>query len=209
MKKRVTLLVALCIWKVVAAQTPYGEMPERFRPDTLPCRLGGGVCFGMDGLDAAIPRGGGASSCRDPRVVFVAGDTLITFISVAGVADTALGNPVCRFYGRNVARVVSRTRRMTGGRMGAADNDFPDDPDFAELQGVVIENQRYPWESYAAGDSAYRLPVVRSLVGGKEDPLLGSDMRRRYVRLLTEVSVELKAGGTRPFVHVVYLLPDP
>ena len=46
-------------------------------------------------------------------------------------------------------------------------------------------------------------------VGGKEDPLLGSDMRRRYVRLLTEVSVELKAGGTRPFVHVVYLLPDP
>ena len=114
MKKRVTLLVALCIWKVVAAQTPYGEMPERFRPDTLPCRLGGGVCFGMDGLDAAIPRGGGASSCRDPRVVFVAGDTLITFISVAGVADTALGDPVCRFYGRNVARVVSRTRRMTG-----------------------------------------------------------------------------------------------
>ena len=86
-----SLLVALCIWKVVAAQTPYGEMPERFRPDTLPCRLGGGVCFGMDGLDAAIPRGGGASSCRDPRVVFVAGDTLITFISVAGVADTALG----------------------------------------------------------------------------------------------------------------------
>ena len=68
---------------------------------------------------------------------------------------------------------------MTGGRMGAADNDFPDDPDFAELQGVVIENQRYPWESYAAGDSAYRLPVARSLVGGKEDPLLGSDMRRR------------------------------
>ncbi|BFL29362.1 hypothetical protein K320107C7_17770 [Alistipes shahii] len=58
MKKRVVLLVALCIWKVVAAQTPYGEMPERFRPDTLPCRLGGGVCFGMDGLDAAIPRGG-------------------------------------------------------------------------------------------------------------------------------------------------------
>lgn len=56
---------------------------------------------------------------------------------------------------------------------------------------------------------AYRLPVARSLVGGKEDPLLGSDMRRRYVRLLTEVSVELKAGGTRPFVHVVYLLPDP
>ena len=93
--------------------------------------------------------------------------------------------------------------------MGAADNDFPDDPDFAELQGVVIENQRYPWESYAAGDSAYRLPVARSLVGGKEDPLLGSDMRRRYVRLLPEVSVELKAGGTRPFVHVVYLLPDP
>jgi hypothetical protein len=141
--------------------------------------------------------------------VFVAGDTLITFISVAGVANTALGDPVCRFYGRNVARVVSRTRRMTGGRMGAADNDFPDDPDFAELQGVVIENQRYPWESYAAGDSAYRLPVARSLVGGKEDPLLGSDMRRRYVRLLPEVSVELKAGGTRPFVHVVYLLPDP
>ena len=190
MKKRVALLVALCIWKVVAAQTPYGEMPERFRPDTLPCRLGGGVCFGMDGLDAATPRGGRASSCRDPRVVFVAGDTLITFISVAGVANTALGDPVCRFY-------------------GAADNDFPDDPDFAELQGVVIENQRYPWESYAAGDSAYRLPVARSLVGGKEDPLLGSDMRRRYVRLLTEVSVELKAGGTRPFVHVVYLLPDP
>lgn len=60
MKKRVVLLVALCIWKVVAAQTPYGEMPERFRPDTLPCRLGGGVCFGMDGLDAAIPRGGGS-----------------------------------------------------------------------------------------------------------------------------------------------------
>ena len=198
MKKRVALLVALCIWKVVAAQTPYGEMPERFWPDTLPCRLGGGVCFGMNGLDVAIP-----------RVVFVAGDTLITFISVAGVANTALGDPVCRFYGRNVARVVSRTRRMTGGRMGAADNDFPDDPDFAELQGVVIENQRYPWESYAAGDSAYRLPVARSLVGGKEDPLLGSDMRRRYVRLLTEVSVELKAGGTRPFVHVVYLLPDP
>ena len=144
MKKRVTLLVALCIWKVVAAQTPYGEMPERFRPDTLPCRLGGGVCFGMDGLDAAIPRGGGASSCRDPRVVFVAGDTLITFISVAGVADTALGDPVCRFYGRNVARVVSRTRRMTGGRMGAADNDFPDDPDFAELQGVVIKIRGIP-----------------------------------------------------------------
>lgn len=61
----------------------------------------------------------------------------------------------------------------------------------------------------AAGDSAYRLPVVRSLVGGKEDPLLGSDMRRRYVRLLTEVSVELKAGGTRPFVHVVYLAAGP
>jgi len=110
MKKRVALLVALCIWKVVAAQTPYGEMPERFRPDTLPCRLGGGVCFGMDGLDAAIPRGEGASSCRDPRVVFVAGDTLITFISVAGVADTALGDPVCRFYGRNVARAVSSGR---------------------------------------------------------------------------------------------------
>lgn len=91
MKKRVALLVALCIWKVVAAQTPYGEMPERFWPDTLPCRLGGGVCFGMNGLDAAIPRGGGASSCRDPRVVFVAGDTLITFISVAGVANTRSG----------------------------------------------------------------------------------------------------------------------
>ena len=161
------------------------------------------------GLTRRYPGAGGASSCRDPRVVFVAGDTLITFISVAGVANTALGDPVCRFYGRNVARVVSRMRRMTGGRMGAADNDFPDDPDFAELQGVVIENQRYPWESYAAGDSAYRLPVARSLVGGNEDPLLGSDMRRRYVRLLTEVSVELKAGGTRPFVHVVYLLPDP
>ena len=37
MKKRVVLLVALCIWKVVAAQTPYGEMPERFRPAALPC----------------------------------------------------------------------------------------------------------------------------------------------------------------------------
>lgn len=117
----------------------------------------------------------------------------------------------CRFYGqeRGAPSFPGRARR-TGGRWARADNDFPDDPDFAELQGVVIENQRYPWESYAAGDSAYRLPVARSLVGGKEDPLLGSDMRRRYVRLLPEVSVELKAGGTRPFdAQVVYLLPDP
>lgn len=93
--------------------------------------------------------------------------------------------------------------------MGAVDDDFPDDPDFAELQGIVIEDQRYPWESCAAGDSAYRLPVARSLVGGKKGPLLGPDVRRRYVQLLTEVSVDMKAGGTRPFVHVVFLLPDP
>ena len=29
MKKRVTLLVALCIWKVVAVQTPYGEVQKK------------------------------------------------------------------------------------------------------------------------------------------------------------------------------------
>jgi len=54
MKKRVALLVALCIWKVVAAQTPYGEMPELFRPDTLPCRLGGG---------GSAPAAGGRGFC--------------------------------------------------------------------------------------------------------------------------------------------------
>ena len=200
MKKRVALLVALCIWKVVAAQTPYGEMPERFWPDTLPCRLGGGVCFGMDGLDAAIPRGGGASSCRDPRVVFVAGDTLITFISVAGVANTRARGPCLpvlrqergarRFPdAQNDGRTDGRGRQRFSGRSGFCGVAGSRDRKSEVSLGIVCRRR-------------FRLrgpPVARSLVGGKEDPLLGSDMRRRYVRLPTEVSVELKAGRDAAF----------
>lgn len=209
MKKRALLTAALCLWNVVSAQTPYRDLPERFRSDTLPCRLDGGVCFAVEGLGTVTFRGGGSAARRDPREVFIAGDTLVTFMPIAGFADTTLRDPVCRFYGGNVAHVLSRTHKVTGGRVGAVDLDFPDDPDFADLMGIVFENATYPWKEYAAGDFAYRLPVVQSLAVGKKGPFLGPDMHCRYICFLTEASVELKTGGTRPFVHIVYLLLDP
>ncbi len=207
MKRRAILTAALCFWNVILAQTPYGELPERFRSDTLPCRLNGGIGFAIEGLGTAMPPRVGVGD-RDPRMVFIAGDTLVTFIPVAGFADTTLRDPVCRFYGGNVAHVLSRTHKVTGGRIGAVDPDFPDDPDFADLMGPVLENGMYPWKEYAAGDFAYRLPVVQSLAAGTKEPFLGPDMHCRYICFLTEVSVELKTGGTRPFVHIVYLLLD-
>lgn len=209
MKKQALLTAALCLWSLVSAQTPYGELPERFRPDTLPCRLSGDVCFAIEGLGEVAFRSRGLAGCRDPRVAFIASDTLVTFMPVAGFADTKQRDPVCRFDGGNVAHVLSRTHKVTGGRIGVVDDDFPDDPDFADLMGTVFENSTYPWEEYAAGDFAYRLPVVQSLAEGKKEPFLGRDMHCRYIRFLTEVSVGLKEGGTRSFVHIVYLLLYP
>ena len=113
MKKQALLTAALCLWSLVSAQTPYGELPERFRPDTLPCRLSGDVCFAIEGLGEVAFRSRGLAGCRDPRVAFIAGDTLVTFMPVAGFADTKQRDPVCRFYGGNVAHVLSRTHKVT------------------------------------------------------------------------------------------------
>lgn len=147
-------------------------------------------------------------SC-DLRTVFIVGDTLVMFIPSAGAADETFRDPVYRFSGKNMNRVLSRTHIVTGGRIGAVDNDFPDDSDFQELLGVAIENRTDSWKSYSAGDCAYRLPVSRSLAQTKTDPFPGPDMRQRYICFLTEAAVVLKGGGVRNFVHVVFLSLDP
>lgn len=205
MKNPGLLLVALCLWNVVAAQYSYKDMSARFRQDTLPCHLDSSIRF--DGECPAM-RGHKPGSC-DLGAVFIAGDTLVTFIPSAVAADTTFRDPVYRFSGENVERLLSRTRIVTGGRMGAVDDDFPDDSDFEEIMGVVVEDQTGSWKSYAAGDCAYRLPLARSLAGIKKDPFPGPDMRQRYIYFLTEAAVVLKGGGERNFVHIVYLSLDP